>query len=203
MACRAQCSASRRQVALFPGEGQHAVQLGHVGGLGQGLPGHAHHVGRAPQVEQVVLPQLERGQVARELAGLLLVQDDGALQIAIDPGGHGGHPALLAPGGAGAGRQRALNEWPGIHRPFARFGKHVQRRTGGLGHGAVVGLGQLQDIRHAGLAAQKAFNKVVQRAQAFGVVQRDRLPRLSASIGWRPFRRRQAAAARAATGPRA
>lgn len=54
-----------------------------------------------------------------------LVQRDGALQIAIDPGGHGRHPLLLAPGGAGAGRQRALDERPGIHWPLGRFGKHV------------------------------------------------------------------------------
>jgi hypothetical protein len=57
---------------------------------------------RVAAVEQVVLPELERGQVARAFARLFFVQGDGAGQVAIHPGLHGLHEALLA----GRGLQR-------------------------------------------------------------------------------------------------
>jgi hypothetical protein len=75
-----------QQVALLPGEGRHAVQVGHLGGRVQGRLHDAQHAGRVAEIEQVVLAELERGQVARVLARLLLVQRDRARQVALDPG---------------------------------------------------------------------------------------------------------------------
>jgi hypothetical protein len=97
---RALASASSQEVALLPAEGQHAVQVGHVGRRRAGRPAPAQHAGRVAAVEQVVLAQLERHQVARMFARLFLVQRDGARDVAVGPGGDGRDEALLARRGA-------------------------------------------------------------------------------------------------------
>jgi hypothetical protein len=162
-----------QQVALLPGEGRHAVQIGHLGGRVQRRLHDAQHAGRVAEVEQVVLPELERGQVARVLARLLLVQRDRARQVALDPGRHGLDKPLLARRDPHGGAARGLDERPGVARRIARFGKHVQRGTAGLHQRAGVGVGHLQDIDHARLAGDEAFDEIVQRAEAVGVCEAD------------------------------
>ena len=85
----------RQQVALFPGEGCHAVHVGHIVTGWQGLQRQTQHAGRVAGVEQVVLAELDRGQVTRAIARLFLVQRDGAGQVAFRPGRDRCHEAPL------------------------------------------------------------------------------------------------------------
>jgi hypothetical protein len=108
----------------------------------------------------VVLPELERGQVARVQSGLFFVQGDGAGQVAIDPRGHSSHKALLAFAGLVRVGQGLFDEGPGVAGCVGRFGKHVQRRAIGLHQRAGIGL-RLQHIHGPGFAGDEALHKVV------------------------------------------
>ena len=159
-------------VALFPAKGQHAVQVGHIGGGVLRLQGQPQHGGRVAAVEAVVLPELERGQVARVQSGLFFVQGDGAGQVAIDPRGHSSHKALLAFAGLVRVGQGLFDEGPGVAGCVGRFGKHVQRRAIGLHQRAGIGL-RLQHIHGPGFAGDEALHKVVDGRKAAFIPQRD------------------------------
>ncbi len=160
------------QVALLPAKGEHAVQVGHVGSRGHGLQRQAQHAGGVAPVEQMVLAELEGGQVARVLAGLFFVQGNGAGHVTVDPGSNSGHKTLLAVAGLGGVGKRLVDEGAGVARCVGRFGKHVQRGAAGLHDGAGV-LRRVQHIHRAGFAGDEAFDEVVQRRCAGGVTQSD------------------------------
>ena len=94
------CFGLLEKMALLPGKGKHAVQEGDVGRGRQRRERHAQHAGRVAAIEQVVVAQLERSQVAREGARLLLVQRDRARDVAVYPGRDRGDEALLTRRGA-------------------------------------------------------------------------------------------------------
>ena len=143
--------------------------------MGQGRQCQPQHAGAVALIEQVVLPQLERHQVAREGACLFFVQRDGPCQVSLDPGCHCRHEPLLAFGGGGGVAERQRDERPCMDRPVGGLGKHVQCGTGGLHDGTVVAVADLQDIGDPCLAGNEAFDEVVQRTQAGRIGKTDRV----------------------------
>ena len=117
-------------VALFPGEGEHAVQVGHVAGGRQRGQGHAQHVRRVACVEQVIVTELERGEIARIVARLFLVQVYGTMDVALYPGRDGLDEALLTRRATGPpGRARKGRAFAGASRVSANM-RTAARRPG-------------------------------------------------------------------------
>jgi hypothetical protein len=104
-------------------------------------------------------------------AGLLFVQGDGAGQVAIDPGGDGGHKASLTLAGLCGVGQCLGDEGAGVAGCVGRLGKHVQCGAAGLHDGAAVRR-CAQDVHRARLAGDEAFHEVVERRRAGRIVQR-------------------------------
>ena len=90
-----------QQVALLPCKGRHAMQVGHVARMGQCGQRQTQHAGRITQIEPVVLPQLDRHQIARKLMRLLFMQRCSEGDITIHPGRDAGHKAAFTHGGTG------------------------------------------------------------------------------------------------------
>ena len=175
-----------QQVALLPGKGCHAVHVRHICAGAQPVQGQTQHAGGIACIEQVVLAELDRCEVAREFLGLLLVQVDGLRQVARCPGAHCGHKTTFS-GADGLISQSSLgprDEGRSIRPGLTGLGKQVQRRAAGLYQRAAVGLGHLQDIDHPCLTSDQALNKVVHRLQAGRGIQRDHIAQAVALHGW-------------------
>ena len=117
------------------------------------------------------MAELEGGEVTRMLAGLLVVQLDGAGHVAIDPGLDGVHEAHLSRTGLDGGVQRTFDEGPRIGRAVARFGKHVQRRAVRLHDGAFIA-GGVEHVDCPCLAGDEALHEVVRCSKALAMLQR-------------------------------
>ncbi len=112
-----------QQVALFIAEGDHAVDVGRIRAGGQGVEAHAQHAGRVAEVEEVVLADLDGGEVA----GVVL--RDGFAEA------DGGGDVSARPGGDHFGVQ-----------PFARGGR-VGQRAGDVGGGFLGASGASRNIQ--------------------------------------------------------
>ena len=151
------------------------MDVSHFRRVRQGGQGHAQHAGCIALVKQVVLAQFERRQVARKILRLLLVQGHGAWNIAVDPGRHRRHEDLLARAGGRCLAQCLVDKRARVYPTGWRLGKHVQGSAIRLHYGAVLGVGNRQDVDRTRFAGDKSFNEVIQRSQAGRVFQMDRV----------------------------
>ena len=160
------------QVALFEGEGGHAVQIGDVGGGVLRQQRQPQHARRVAEVEEQVLAELERGEVPRLRDDDVRQQRDRASDVAVGPGANGLQPAALAFARGQGARRGTSQERPCVDIALGRLGKKMHRCGKGLHDDAVVVLGSREDVRHPRLAGDEAADEVVdcRRAGSVGEV---------------------------------
>ncbi len=161
------------QVALLVPEGRHAVQPRQVARGRGDLQRQAQHARRVAQVESMVLPELDRHEVARVLAGLFVVQPDRLQQIAVDPRADRRDESALACGGGHPRGLRTRQVRPRRLGRGARLGEHVQHRGAGLHERAVVAPGRRQDVEHRQLARHEPLGERADGRRAGRIRHRD------------------------------